>query len=126
MHVEYIYVRGAELVERRIHGHTKRFGMVPGVVNLVGDMVLTALEAGCILTRVSTSTTKMKELIWYLSRDDKLLTYATFLSPLANKGLGTFVLADDVVIRRMSQANGWIGDSLVICGVDEISLGKDK
>ncbi len=49
MHVEYIYVRGAELVERRIHGHAKRFGMVPGVVDLVGDLVLTALEAGCIL-----------------------------------------------------------------------------
>jgi hypothetical protein len=49
--VENIYVRAAELFERRIDRYTKRFGMIPCIVNLVGDLVLASLEAGCILDR---------------------------------------------------------------------------
>ncbi len=49
VHVEYIDIRGAELVERCIHRHTKGFGMIPSIVNLVGDFVLASLVAGCIL-----------------------------------------------------------------------------
>jgi hypothetical protein len=29
VYVENIYVRGAKFLERRIHGHTKRFGIIP-------------------------------------------------------------------------------------------------
>jgi hypothetical protein len=47
--VEDIYVWGAELFERRIYRYTKRFGMIPCIVNLVGDLVLASLEASCIL-----------------------------------------------------------------------------
>ena len=46
VHVENIYVRGAELLKRRIYGHTKRFGIVPPIINLVGDIVLASFEAG--------------------------------------------------------------------------------
>ena len=47
--VEKIYVRGAELLERRIHGDTKRFSIVSSIVNLLGDMVLASLKAARIL-----------------------------------------------------------------------------
>jgi hypothetical protein len=47
--VENIYVCGAELFERRIYRNTKRFGMIACIVNLVGDLVLASLEAGCKL-----------------------------------------------------------------------------
>jgi len=68
----------------------------------------------------------IEELNQYLGRDDELFAYAALLSPLANKGLGRFVLAGSVMIRCLSQASGWIGDSLVVCGVDKVSLEKDQ
>ena len=56
--VENIYVWGAKLFERRIYRDTERFGMIPCIVYLVGDLVLASLEAGCILVRVLASRKK--------------------------------------------------------------------
>jgi hypothetical protein len=45
VHVENIYVRCAKLLKRRIYGYTKRFSIVPPIIDLVGDMVLASFVA---------------------------------------------------------------------------------
>ena len=47
--VQNIYVCSAKLLKRRIHGYTKRFGIVSPIIDFVSNMILTSFEAGCIL-----------------------------------------------------------------------------
>jgi len=49
--VENADIRSAQLLERGVHGDTKRFGIVPGIVDLVSDIVLASLITCGILGR---------------------------------------------------------------------------
>src|SRR5712691_8676787 len=61
MNIENVDVRSSQLLERSLYRHMKRFGIVTRVVNLVSDIVLGSLEAGCVLGQVSTSTRTLEE-----------------------------------------------------------------
>lgn len=51
MNIENVDVRSLQLLERGLYRHMKRFGIVPHIVNLVSDIILVSLEAGCVLAR---------------------------------------------------------------------------
>jgi hypothetical protein len=64
VHVEDVDIRGTELLEGFFHGQMEGFGIVPRIINLVRDVVLTSFVAGRILGVVSASAIRIIKEAW--------------------------------------------------------------
>jgi hypothetical protein len=97
MHVQDIDVRGAQFLERCLDGDVEGLCVIPGVIHLVGDFVLSPLEIGCVLKMTSAHYFMgvQHEGNWTcLGCNDQLVSDASLLSPLADKILGSLVPTD--------------------------------
>ena len=72
--------------------------MISGVIHLVTDLVLAPLEVGCELKNQiikSNSWTCSGKSLDYLGRNDKLVSDASFLGPLAYEFFRGSILTDN-------------------------------
>ena len=53
VHVQDIDIRGAQFLEGCLDGDVQRLCVIPGVIHLVGDFILSPLEIGCVLKKSS-------------------------------------------------------------------------
>jgi hypothetical protein len=49
VHVQDIDIRGAQFLEGCLDGDVEGLCMIPGVIHLVGDVILASLIVGCVL-----------------------------------------------------------------------------
>ena len=95
VHVQDVDIRGAQFLEGCLDGDMERLCVIPGVIHLVGDLILSSLEVGCVLKTSSVFVGVQHEgNRTCLGCDDQLISDASLLSPLADKIFRSFILTD--------------------------------
>ena len=97
VHVQDVDIRRAQFFEGCLDGDAEGLCVIPRVIYLVGDFVLSTLEVGCVLKIILAyqSVDVQYEANWTcLGCNDKLVSDASLLSPLADKIFGSLVLTD--------------------------------
>ena len=53
VHIQNVDVRGPQLLEGRLDGDVEGLCVIPGVIHLVGVLILAPLKVGCVLMKTS-------------------------------------------------------------------------
>ena len=98
VYIQDVDVQRAQLFEGGLHGDVEGLCVISGVIYLVTDLVFAPLEVGCVLK------IKLRDIIcghvtrkvWTcLGRNDKLVSDASFLGPLAYEFFRGSILTDN-------------------------------
>ncbi len=91
--VEDVDVCGAKHLERCVDGEVQRFGVVPDVVDFLGNRIVTAQVTVSVLMEFMRKSRESMTIWYYFCGNDKLVANAALLSPLADEFFRGLILA---------------------------------